>query len=148
MYLTRTMSESVSRRRTLQLLLAAPPAMLACSSAFGPAAFGDVSAGNLSALSVGTLKVIAGTPAILGRDANGVYAMTTTCTHTGCDMSSWVSSTGVDCNCHGSRFDMNGGVLRGPADTALDHFAVTVDSAGNISVHGGSIVAASVRLKV
>ena len=145
------MTESVSRRKTLHLLLAAasaPTAMFACSSAYGPAAFGDVAAGNISALPSGTLKLVSGAPAIVGRDINGVYAMTTTCTHQGCDMSNGVTDTSVDCRCHGSRFDANGNPTGGPAQTALDHFAVTVDSAGIITVHGGSIVDSSVRVKV
>jgi hypothetical protein len=38
--------------------------------------------------------------------------------------------------------------VRGPATQPLDHFAVTVDSGGALTVHGGQIVGASQRLTV
>lgn len=112
-----------------------------------PEAFGTVSAGNVSDMTVNTLRVVDGAPAVLGRDSKGLYAMTTTCTHEGCDMvaDGRITSGGVICNCHGSRFDANGNAVSGPAKDPLAHFAVTVDAAGNISVEGGSRVAASVR---
>lgn len=143
------MTESLTRRQTLHLIFAAgaATAIPACSGA-GPATFGDVSGGNVSALPVGTLKVVPGVPAIVARDAGGVYAMTTTCTHQSCDMSSGVSNSGVDCNCHGSKFDVNGNVVRGPANSPLEHFGISVDASGNITVHGGTTVDAAVRVKV
>jgi cytochrome b6-f complex iron-sulfur subunit len=145
------MTESLSRRETLHLLIAAASAggaVAACSGGAGPAAFGDVAAGNVSAITVGSLKLVSGAPAILARDANGLYAMTTTCTHQSCDMSTGVSNTGVYCSCHGSKFDTNGNVTKGPANSPLEHFAVSVDTSGNITVHGGSVVDASVRTAV
>lgn len=147
-------AEQRTRRRFLQMVAASatlPAGLVACSSAgSSPAAFGDISAGNVSSLSVGTLRAISGQPACIGRDANGVYAMTLTCTHQGCDMGSRgsVSSAGITCNCHGSRFDANGGVTSGPASDPLQHFAVSVGSSGDLTVHGGTPVGASTRLAV
>ncbi len=85
-------------------------------------------------------------PAILARDAQGLYAMTITCTHEGCDISP--AGTFLDCPCHGSRFDLNGNVIQGPAGSPLTHFAVVVDAAGNITVQGETRVDASVRTPV
>jgi cytochrome b6-f complex iron-sulfur subunit len=74
--------------------------------------------------------------------------LTVTCTHQGCDVDAVGSgdSATLDCPCHGSRFDRNGSVVRGPAQSPLVHFAVEVDSSGNITVHGGTTVDASVRV--
>jgi nitrite reductase/ring-hydroxylating ferredoxin subunit len=125
-------------------------ALCACSSAVGPAQFGDASAGNVSSLPVGSLRPLAAAPACIGRDDSGVYAMTLTCTHAGCDMgeNGSVSAQGILCGCHGSAFDVHGGVVRGPATAPLDHFAVTADASGNLTVHGGQIVDAGTRLTV
>ena len=86
----------------------------------------------------------------IGRDSGGVYAMTLTCTHAGCDIGQTgsVGPQGLFCGCHGSEFDANGSVVRGPASRPLDHFAVTADSAGNLTIHGGQTVSAGTRLAV
>ncbi|MET0794373.1 MAG: Rieske (2Fe-2S) protein [Polyangiaceae bacterium] len=124
--------------------MAATP-LLACSGNSGaPASFGVVSAGNVSTTTVGSLTVVPGAPAILARDAGGLYALTITCTHEGCDVSP--SGSTLYCPCHGSRFDDNGAVLQGPAGSPLVHFAVTVDANGAVTIDGSKQVAASVRV--
>jgi len=107
---------------------------------------GGESAGNVNAINVGTLKVLPNLPIVLGRDAQGLYAMTITCPHQGCAVTPQASS--LYCPCHGSRFDSNGGVINGPARSPLVHFAVSVDAAGNISVYPASQVASGVRTMV
>ena len=136
------------RRTFLKLLAASPLVTVACSSNSGDAAsFGDVSAGNVSNTTVGTLSIVSGAPAVLARDADGLYAMTITCTHEGCDVAPSSGKT-LFCPCHGSRFDANGAVLAGPAGAPLVHFAVTLDANGTITVHGAQQVAANVRTAV
>jgi cytochrome b6-f complex iron-sulfur subunit len=128
-------------------MLAATP-LAACSGGSGaPASFGKVPGGNVSDTSEGLLAVVPNAPAVLARDANGLYAMTITCTHESCDVAP-SNGTTLFCSCHGSLFDNNGAVLRGPASSPLVHFAVTVDAAGNITVDGTTQVAASVRTAV
>jgi Rieske Fe-S protein len=134
-------------RRGLLKVLAATP-LLACSGRSGdPASFGMVPAGNVSSTTVDSLAVIPNAPAILARDKSGLYAMTITCTHEGCDVAPSTGTT-LFCGCHGSRFDENGNVLNGPASSPLVHFAVTVDASGNITVDGTTQVAASTRVAV
>lgn len=111
-----------------------------------PQPFGDVAAGNVSSLPVGALVAVPGAPACVGRDAGGVYAMTLTCTHQGCEAA--VSGRGIACPCHGSVYDADGNVVAGPATAPLQHFAVSVDAAGNVTVHGGTPVDAGVRVAV
>ncbi len=124
---------------------AASGALVAC----GPP-FGVVSAGSASALAVGDVKVVPGASAAIARDAQGVYAMTLVCTHAGCDMSldGLVSASGIDCTCHGSRFDVDGNVLSGPASSPLQHYQVTADAQGNLTIDGNAPVPATTRLAV
>lgn len=137
----------MNRRRTFLKMLAAAP-VVACGGGSGaPASFGTVTAGNVSATSVGSLTVVANAPAILGRDQDGLYAMTSTCTHQGCEVEPSASDT-LFCPCHSSRFDRNGKVLGGPAPSPLVHFAVSIDGDGNITVDGAKQVGASVRTQV
>jgi Rieske Fe-S protein len=140
----------ICRRRFL-VLSANTLALGACSSAgVSPADVGTLSAGNASSLSVGSLQVVGAEPVCIGRDSGGIYAMTLTCTHAGCDIgqNGAVSPQGLRCGCHGSRFDANGNVVSGPASAPLDHFAVTADASGDLTIHGGEVVAQSARLKV
>jgi Rieske Fe-S protein len=139
-----------NRRAFLRLALAAV-ATPACSGGDGMSSaqtFGDVSAGNTSALAVGALKPISSAPAFIARDDKGLYAMTTTCTHAGCDLadSGRISGSQIQCGCHGSVFDANGDVIQGPARSPLQHFAVSVDASGEITVHGSETVAEDVRV--
>jgi Rieske Fe-S protein len=123
----------------------------ACSSSGGasPQSFGDVSAGNKSALTVGAITALSNAPAFIARDDKGVYAMTTTCTHQACDLREGKIAPGsITCQCHGSHFDGNGEVLGGPATAPLVHYAVSIDAGGAITVHGGQQVAADVRVAV
>jgi Rieske Fe-S protein len=111
-----------------------------------PPVIGDIPAGNVSSLPVGSLTSVASEPLALGRDSGGVYAMTLVCTHAGCDSS--VRGQEIVCPCHGSTFDSNGNVIGGPAPAGLVHYAVTADSSGNLTIHTGTVVASSARLKV
>jgi cytochrome b6-f complex iron-sulfur subunit len=138
-------------RREVIRAAAATAAVVAVGSvvACGPP-FGVVSAGNASALAVGDVKVVTGASACIARDAQGVYAMTLICTHQGCDMSmqGLVSASGIDCGCHGSRFDVDGNVVNGPASSPLQHYQVTADAQGNLTIDGNVPVPATVRLAI
>ena len=147
------MSANLTRRYFLQVLAATAAtsagALEGCSGSNGggdPEPFGDVTAGNVSAIQVGSVQSIPGAPAFIGRDNNGLYAMTSTCTHAGCDMKSAATVTSaITCGCHQSQFDLNGSVIRGPASKPLAHFAVEVAADGTITVHGGTQVGPDVR---
>ena len=64
--------------------------------------------------------VLADRHVALYRDAEGrLHAITSVCTHRGCDVR-WNDGDKVwDCPCHGSRFSPTGDVIRGPALKAL-----------------------------
>jgi cytochrome b6-f complex iron-sulfur subunit len=120
----------------------------------GPASAGAVASGgaspgmvvgNLSSIPVGSLSIVAGLY-FLGRDEQGLYAMSMQCTHKGCVVA--LAGQQLFCSCHESRFDGNGEVLQGPATTPLPHYAVFVDAAGNISVDRFVVVSGSARTPV
>lgn len=150
------MSRDVSRRYFLKVVAAGAATsagvLAACSgsgSSGGQAEpVGDVNAGNVSDLTAGQVKPVPGAPVFIGRDSQGVYAMTTTCTHQGCDLATGTiseSAMTITCMCHGSVFNFAGGVVTGPATQPLVHFAVDVAADGTITVHGGTTVDASTR---
>jgi len=74
-------------------------------------------------LAAGQAFVPPGRSVVLFRDAEGVYAISTVCTHLGCIVKS--TTEGFECPCHGSRFTIDGSVARGPAPKALPWRKVT-----------------------
>jgi Rieske Fe-S protein len=56
------------------------------------------------------------------RNGNDVYALSLACTHLGCTVS--VTERGLACPCHGSEFDRQGRVLKGPAVRDLQRLKV------------------------
>lgn len=66
------------------------------------------------------------------REGNKLAAISTTCTHLGCIVST--ADTGFACPCHGSRYDQDGNVTGGPAPKALPWFQVTLAPNGELEV--------------
>ena len=55
------------------------------------------------------------------RDEGGkLHVVDTTCTHMGCELNWNSAEKSWDCPCHGSRFDIDGAVIEGPAVRALN----------------------------
>ena len=75
-------------------------------------------------LAAGQAFVPPGRSVALFRDEEGVYAISTVCTHLGCLVKSGVE--GFECPCHGSRFAPDGTVTKGPAPLPLPWRKVTV----------------------
>jgi cytochrome b6-f complex iron-sulfur subunit len=71
----------------------------------------------------------------------GVYALSAVCTHLGC-ITRYLSDQGViACPCHGSRFDLGGDVVQGPAPRPLPWLEVGVDSSGLLVVDAAITIA-------
>ena len=110
-----------------------------------------IPAGLSTDVQLNTLNVVSGKHVALGRDANGLYAMTLVCTHSGCDISEnggSVTFTRLHCGCHGSEFNGQGQVQIGPATAPLSHLLVTKDASNQLTIHGDSVVPATDRLAV
>jgi Rieske Fe-S protein len=70
---------------------------------------------------------------VLTQPTSGVFkGFSTVCPHAGCNVSK-IEDGNIVCPCHGSRFSLEGAVVKGPAKGPLETKAV--------SVQGDSIVA-------
>ncbi|HEY8946143.1 MAG TPA: FAD-dependent oxidoreductase [Polyangiaceae bacterium] len=58
--------------------------------------------------------------AVYRDDSGGLHALSSVCTHLGCQVSFNAAERTWDCPCHGSRFDVSGAVLDGPAVRPLE----------------------------
>ncbi|MEE2659077.1 MAG: Rieske (2Fe-2S) protein [Candidatus Latescibacterota bacterium] len=71
-------------------------------------------------------------PIILVSGYDGYIALGSTCTHLGCRVRPGRGA--IICPCHGSTYNLQGAVTRGPAQRALTRYPVSIDSHGGISV--------------
>ncbi|MEN6438055.1 MAG: ubiquinol-cytochrome c reductase iron-sulfur subunit [Syntrophobacter sp.] len=67
---------------------------------------------------------------VLFRDKAGFWAVTTVCTHLGCQPVFVQQQNMFVCPCHGSRFDAEGRVLSGPATENMALATLRVDDQG------------------
>ena len=95
-------------------------------------------------LAEGQAFVPPGRSVALFRDAEGVYAISTVCTHLGCIVKA--SGQGFDCPCHGSKFGADGSVVRGPAPRALDWLKVS-GSGSTVVVDEEAVVPAGTKAR-
>jgi Rieske Fe-S protein len=122
-------------------------AQLGCPFGATPAR-GPIDVGSAQQVPVGTLRAL-DEPVAIGRDEKGLYALSTVCAHKGCDIRKHgeIGPSGIECSCHGSKFDRNGAVTHGPAEHGLDHYRVEVKD-GRVVVHAGEVVPAETRTPV
>ena len=71
--------------------------------------------------------------ALMRRENEQPYALSLLCTHLGCLVT--VNEERIACPCHGSEFDLQGNVLKGPADRPLRRFLVE-ERDGMVDVFG------------
>lgn len=74
-------------------------------------------------LAAGEAFVPPGRAVALFKDEKGVHAVSTVCTHLGCVVKA--NPEGFECPCHGSKFQADGTVTKGPAPTALPWLKVS-----------------------
>ncbi len=92
---------------------------------------GKVVVAQVGDLSLNSAKIIRvnDKPVMLIKTNSGqIKAMSARCTHLGCTVKFTTDQGGyLLCNCHGSRFDLNGRNLRGPASVPLRQFKVSIE---------------------
>jgi Rieske Fe-S protein len=76
--------------------------------------------------------ILSNPPAVLLHTENGFAALSLVCTHLGCTVEQ--KDENFTCPCHGSRFDVDGKVSRGPADKPLRSLRVEVTDEGNLKL--------------
>jgi cytochrome b6-f complex iron-sulfur subunit len=97
-----------------------------------PAAPSDFNLGLASNFPPGSRTIIPEIPALLIHGESGFTALSLACTHLGCTVES--NSDGFACPCHGSRYDLQGKVVRGPASKALSVLRAEIAFDGNLHV--------------
>lgn len=138
-------------RRTFLTAVAAGSATCCLTGMPGCATVsGQHAAGNIADLAEGGVLAVEGQPLVALRDATGVWAMTTICTHLSCDMlqQGTVTTDQLVCDCHESTFTPDGDVVSGPANAPLDNFEVTIDSEGVVTIDADSVVDPGTRTAV
>lgn len=68
------------------------------------------------------------------RSPEGIYALSTVCTHLGCKPSWYDSEQKFKCPCHGSGFYKSGVNFEGPAPRPLERFSIVLADDGQILV--------------
>jgi nitrite reductase/ring-hydroxylating ferredoxin subunit len=69
-----------------------------------------------------------GTPILIVRSSRREFvALSTQCTHEGCPVKPPAGGL-ITCPCHGSQYDLDGKVLRGPAQFPLTRYATEYDA--------------------
>jgi Rieske Fe-S protein len=92
---------------------------------------------NVNQMKVGTPVYFdypySGYPNMLMKKSDGtVRAISMLCTHVCCQCEYSSGNNEIFCPCHGSAFDQNGAVLRGPASVPLPSVDLSIDVNGNI----------------
>jgi len=105
----------------LKLLVSSFPALQAENGSIRVALNGFTNQGVLGAFY----------PILVNRtQGNQFYALNARCSHLGCV----VPAGGAACPCHGSRFDLTGAVLQGPAATPLTRYPITFDGVDTLCI--------------
>lgn len=82
-----------------------------------------------SALNTSGNWLLIETAQTLVANVNGSFvALTSVCTHSGCDRNWTFGSNRFTCTCHGSVFDSLGKILQGPANLPLTQFNTQVNT--------------------
>jgi cytochrome b6-f complex iron-sulfur subunit len=95
------------------------------------------------ALAAGDAFVPPGRSVAIFKDTEGVYAVSTICTHLGCVVKA--NAEGFECPCHGSKFTADGEVTKGPAPRPLPWLKVNV-SGGMVVIDEGSTVPSGTKV--
>jgi len=91
--------------------------------------------GRATSYPLGTTTMLPQIPAALRHNSKGFIAISMKCTHLGCTVDKPGES--FVCPCHGSRFDENGKLTRGPATRDLPSLRVEQNEDGNLIVYAG-----------
>jgi nitrite reductase/ring-hydroxylating ferredoxin subunit len=102
--------------------------------------------GRPEQFSIGTETLFEKENFFVFRDADGIHAISATCTHLGCTVAR--SAGGFECPCHGSKFGASGRVEAGPAPRALPWLEMGRAADGQLVVYADNEVPAGTRFRV
>ena len=114
-----------------------------------PSVLPDASAhfriGSMSDYVPGQVKYFVEENVVLFHDEEGLFAISTICTHLGCVVNQ--NKEGFQCPCHGSKYDQNGEVTQGPAPKALSWYQIAQLPGGQLSVDRANEVPIGTKFK-
>ncbi len=70
----------------------------------------------------------------VGRSEEGIYALSTVCTHLGCTPNWLPTDRKFKCPCHGSGFRISGMHFEGPAPRPLERYKISLSNDGQVLV--------------
>ncbi len=92
-----------------------------------------IDVGAASQFLPGSRTVLPQVPALLIAGQGGFTALSLVCTHLGCTVEEYGGE--FRCPCHGSRYDAEGNVERGPATKGLRRLKVEINAQGRVLIH-------------
>lgn len=95
---------------------------------------------------VGTVKKLDDKNVYIFTDNDGIYAISSICTHLGCIVAN--TEWGFQCPCHGSKYNKDGKVIGGPAPRPLPWLEVSKHVDGNLIVDAAREVNIGTKFKV
>ena len=101
--------------------------------------------GNPAGFPPGSVTFLEDRRLFLFNGPDGFFTVSSVCTHLGCNVKR--AAAGFECPCHGSRFDENGRVVRGPAPAPLAWYALSLSPRGELVVDLERTVGPDFRLK-
>ncbi len=94
---------------------------------------------------VGTSTLLPDYNVYVFRDMEGIYVISAVCPHLGCIVSE--EPERFECPCHGSVFNLDGQVVKGPAPTALKWFRIAESPDGYLVVDKRKAVTIGTKFK-
>ncbi len=88
--------------------------------------------GKVEQFPQGTVKNLSDKKVMIFADADGLYAISSICTHLGCLVS--LTEWGFQCPCHGSKYTPDGKVIAGPAPRPLEWHEISQEVDGTLVV--------------
>jgi cytochrome b6-f complex iron-sulfur subunit len=79
-------------------------------------------------------SIVTGQKIVLARSGKDISAMTNVCTHRGTAINPKAGQKTLTCPSHGSIFNLDGTVGKGPAMVPLQHYAIRLNDKGMIEV--------------
>ncbi len=84
---------------------------------------------------------------IVFKDKDGIYCISSECTHRGCVVTFKRKDKIFACPCHGANFSEDGAVTRGPAKKNLNWYAIRLVDGDKLIVDKSQVVAAGTKFK-
>ena len=93
----------------------------------------DFDLGPAAGFALGSRTLRPEIPAVVINTPGGFTALSLVCTHLGCTVENKLE--GFACPCHGSKFDQEGKVTRGPAQKPLGSLRTGITSDGRLHIY-------------